>query len=52
MQSEAINKKMKDANLCYELKEHLLRGNLEMFKSLDKAWQLKRTLVRKLLIIK
>ena len=50
MQSEAINKKMKDAvNLCYELKEHLLRGNLEMFgKSLDKAWQLKRTFSEKI----
>ena len=50
MESKEVNNKMKDAvNLCYEIKEQLLRGNLEKFgRSLDKAWKLKRTFSKKI----
>lgn len=50
METKKANTKMKEAvNLCYEIKEQLLRGNLEMFgKSLDKAWRLKRTFSKKI----
>lgn len=50
METKKTNSKMKEAvNLCYEIKEQLLRGNLEMFgKSLDKAWRLKRTFSKKI----
>ena len=50
MQSEEVQFKVKEAvDLCYLMKDKLLRGHLKSFgKSLDTAWQLKRQFSNKI----
>ena len=50
MQSELVNKLVNEnVKLCYEIRDHLLRGRLNQFaKCLDQAWLLKRQFSKKI----
>lgn len=50
MQSKEVQSKVKEAvNLCYLMKDNLLRGHLKSFgESLDTAWKLKRQFSNKI----